>query len=48
LKINGKTNYVLTKEAFQYGCYERFSSYYGEGAAEAAAQQLITMLKGLQ
>lgn len=45
---NGKTNYVPIKEAYQYGCYESFSAYYGEGAAEAAADQLITMLKSFQ
>lgn len=45
---NGKTNYVPIKEAYQYGCYESFSAYYAEGAAEAAADQLITMLKSFQ
>lgn len=45
---NGKTNYVPTQEAFEYGCYESYSAYYGVGAAEAAAEQLLTMLKSFQ
>lgn len=45
---NGKTNYVPIAEAYDYGCYESFSAYYGKGAAEAAADQLITMLKSFQ
>lgn len=45
---NGKTNYVPIAEAYDYGCYESFSAHYGKGAAEAAADQLLTMLKSFQ
>ena len=45
---NGKASYLPIKEAFEYGCYESFNANFGIGAAEAAAEQLVTMLKGLQ
>lgn len=45
---NAKESYLPIKEAFEYGCYESFNATYGIGGAEAAAEQLVTMLKGLQ
>ena len=45
---NGKSSYLPTKEAFEYGCYESFNSTYGAGVAEEAAEKLVSMLKGFQ
>lgn len=45
---NGKTSYLPTKVAFEYGCYEAFNATYGAGVAEESAEKLVSMLKGLQ
>ena len=45
---NGRSGYLPIKEAFEYGSYEAFSSSYDAGGAEAAAEQLIAMLKSFQ
>jgi hypothetical protein len=45
---NGKDSYVPTADAYDYDCYERFVAYFDKGAAEAATDALITMLKSFQ
>lgn len=45
---NNRISYQATKEAFEYVCYESLSSSFAPGAAEAAAEQLVNMLKGFQ
>ena len=44
---NGGWNYIPTKEAYAYGCYESFTSYFAKGAGEAAAEKLTEMLSRL-
>lgn len=36
-----------TKEAYDYNSYESFTNYYARGCAEAAAEELVKMLKDL-
>lgn len=45
---NGRFSYQATKEAFEYVCYESLSSNFAPGAAEAAAEELVNMLKDFQ
>lgn len=45
---NGRSGYLPIKEAFEYVSYEAFSSSFNAGGAEAAAEQLIGMLKSFQ
>ena len=45
---NGGWNYIPTKEAYDYGCYESFTSYFAKGAGEAAAEKLTDMLHSLK
>ena len=45
---NNRIGYQATKEAFGYVCYESLSSSFAAGAAEAAAEQLVNMLKDFQ
>lgn len=45
---NGRYGYQATREAFEYVSYESVSSTFAPGAAEAAAEQLVNMLKGMQ
>lgn len=40
--------YIPTTEAYEYGCYESFISYYAKGTAEELQAKYIEMLKGLQ
>lgn len=44
---NGGWNYIPTMEAYDYGCYESFTSYFAKGSGEAAAEKLVEMLKSL-
>ena len=45
---NGRSSYMATKEAFEYVCYESLNSNFAPGAAEAAAEKLVEMLKSFQ
>jgi len=45
---NGGWNYIPTKEAYDYGCYESFTSYFAKGAGEAAAEKLTELLHSLK
>ena len=45
---NNGLGYFPTEEAYDYGCYESFTSYFAKGCAEATAEQFVTMLEGLQ
>ena len=45
---NADAVYIPTIEAYEYGCYESYVSYYAKGTGEAAADKLIEMLKDLK
>lgn len=45
---NESYSYIPTLEAYEYGCYESYSSYFAKGTAEAVAGKYQQMLKGLQ
>lgn len=40
--------YIPTREAYEYGCYESYSSYFAKGTAEAVTEEYLKLLKGLQ
>jgi len=44
----GDNSYIPTKEAFDYNCYESQCSYFARGAAEAIADQYVSMLTELK
>lgn len=45
---NGRFGYLPSKAAFDYRCFESYNAQFAAGGAEAAADQLITMLKDFQ
>ena len=45
---NGDAIYIPTAEAYDYGCYESYVSYFAKGTGESAADQLIEMLNQLK
>ena len=45
---NESYSYIPTLEAYEYGCYESYSSYFAKGTAEAVAEKYQELLKGLQ
>ena len=45
---NQGLNYVPTAEAYEYGCYESFTSYFDKGSGEVAAEALTAMLNELK
>ena len=45
---NGDVVYIPTAEAYDYGCYESYVSYFAKGTGEQAADQLIEMLNSLK
>lgn len=45
---NGGYNYIPTREAYEYGCYESFTSIFAKGTGEDAAEKLVQMLNSLQ
>lgn len=45
---NAGWNYIPTKQAYDYGCYESFTSYFAKGAGEAVSEKLTEMLNTLQ
>jgi len=44
---NAGWNYIPTREAYEYGCYESFTSYFAKGSGEAVAEKVTQMLKNL-
>lgn len=45
---NGDFVYVPSKEAFDYGCYERSVAYFDRGTGELAAETFVQMLNELK
>ena len=45
---NGRYGYLPSKAAFDYRCFESYNAHFAAGGAEAAAEQLVTMLKAFQ
>lgn len=45
---NGDAIYIPSAEAYDYGCYESYVSYYGKGVAEQAADKFLEMLNQLK
>lgn len=45
---NESKGYIPTADAFDYGCYESFTSTFAKGVGETLAEQYAQMLKGLQ
>ena len=45
---NESYSYIPTLEAYEYGCYESYSSYFAKGTAEAVAAKYQELLQGLQ
>lgn len=45
---NGVMGYIPSIKAYEYGCYESFTSYFGRGTGEAAAEKFVEMLEGLK
>jgi len=50
--ICGNTNeshgYIPTVNAYEYGCYESFTSYFAKGTAEIMQEKYVEMLNGLK
>ena len=42
---NGYGNYIPSKEAYAYGCYESYTAIYATGTAEELASAFVEMLK---
>jgi len=45
---NGAHGYLPTAVAYDYGCYESFTSYFAKGTTEAVAEKYVEMLNGLK
>lgn len=45
---NQYQSYIPTAAAYDYGCYESYTSIFAKGAGEAVAEKFVEMLKGLQ
>ena len=45
---NQGQSYVPTKEAYEYGCYESYTSIFAKGTGENAAEKLTEMLEALK
>ena len=45
---NGSFGYIPTTVAYDYGCYESFTSYFAKGTAEAVGTKYVEMLNGLK
>ena len=45
---NGAQSYIPTADAYDYGCYESFTSYFAKGTAELIQVEYVNMLNGLQ
>lgn len=51
-KTGGGTNasrgYLPTMDAYDYGCYESYTSYFAKGTAEQLQVKYVEMLESLQ
>lgn len=45
---NDAKGYIPTADAYDYGCYESYTSTFAKGVGEALAEKYVEMLKGLQ
>lgn len=45
---NDAKGYIPTIDAYEYGCYESYTSTFAKGVGEALAEKYVEMLKGLQ
>ena len=45
---NLSQGYLPTMEAYDYGCYESYTSYFAKGTAEALQEEFVNLLNGLQ
>ena len=45
---NDAKGYIPTIDAYEYGCYESFTSTFAKGVGEALADKFVEMLNGLQ
>ena len=45
---NESHSYIPTREAYEYGCYESYVSYFAKGTAEAVGEKYVEMLDGLK
>ncbi len=45
---NGAHSYIPTADAYDYGCYESYTSYFAKGTAELLQVEYVNLLKGLQ
>lgn len=44
---NAGWNYIPTREAYEYGCYESFTSYFAKGSGEIIAEKVTEMINSL-
>lgn len=45
---NDAKGYIPTMDAYDYGCYESYTSTFAKGVGEALAEKYVELLKGLQ
>ncbi len=45
---NASKGYLPTAEAYDYGCYESYTSYFAKGTAEQLQVKYVEMLEALQ
>ena len=45
---NGAMSYIPTADAYDYGCYESFTSYFAKGTAELLQVKYVEMLESLK
>ena len=45
---NGAKSYIPTADAYDYGCYESYTSYFAKGTAELVQEEYVEMLEGLK
>ena len=45
---NGGWSYIPTKQAYEFGCYESYISYFAKGAGEAVAEEAVQLLKSIR
>ena len=45
---NGAMSYIPTADAYDYGCYESYTSYFAKGTAELLQVKYVEMLESLQ
>ena len=45
---NDAKSYIPTADAYDYGCYESYTSYFAKGTAELLQVKYVEMLEGLK